>query len=53
MIEKFASSGRTGPSEFLDLNHTSKAMMLVSHLIPKFAHLNAGVPSELRNQMGH
>ena len=26
-----------GPSEFLDLNHTSKAMVLVSLIIPKFA----------------
>jgi hypothetical protein len=37
MIEKFAISGGTVSSEFLDLNHTSKTMILVSLLIPKFA----------------
>jgi len=37
MIEKFASSRGKVPSEFLDLNHTSKIMLLVSLLIPKFA----------------
>ena len=37
MIEKFAISGGTALSEFLDLNHTSKIMILVSLLIPKFA----------------
>ena len=37
MIEKFAISGGTVLSEFLDLNHTSKAMILVPLLIPKFA----------------
>jgi hypothetical protein len=36
MIEKFAIlSGKV--SEFLDLNHTSKSMFLVSLMIPKFA----------------
>jgi hypothetical protein len=30
MIEKFASVRRGGESEFLDLNHTSKPMILVS-----------------------
>ena len=30
MIEKFASSRGKVPSEFLDLNHTSKTMSLVS-----------------------
>ncbi len=37
MIEKFARSCGTGLSEFLDLTHTSKLMILVSFLIPKFA----------------
>ena len=37
MIEKFAGICRTFWSEFLDLNHTSKLMVLVSLLIPKFA----------------
>jgi len=37
MIEKFAISGGAIPSEFLDLNRTSKIMILVSLLIPKFA----------------
>ncbi len=37
MIEKFAIVSGPGSSEFLDLNHTSKAMILVSLMIPKFA----------------
>ena len=37
MIEKFAPSSGSVPSEFLDLNHTSKSMILVSLIIPKFA----------------
>jgi hypothetical protein len=37
MIEKFADTCRSSWSEFLDLNHTSKSMNLVSLLIPKFA----------------
>jgi hypothetical protein len=37
MIEKFAIINGKGPSEFLDLNHTSKSMFLVSLMIPKFA----------------
>ena len=37
MIEKFAVTGGEASSEFLDLNHTSKLMILVSLLIPKFA----------------
>ena len=28
MIEKFATIGRQGSSEFLDLNHTSRHMLL-------------------------
>jgi hypothetical protein len=37
MIEKFAVIGGEVPSEFLDLNHTRKSMLLVSLMIPKFA----------------
>ena len=37
MIEKFAIASALYRSEFLDLNHTSKSMILVSLLIPKFA----------------
>lgn len=37
MIEKFATLRGMVSSEFLDLNHTSKSMILVSLLIPKFA----------------
>jgi hypothetical protein len=36
MIEKFAITSGKGSSEFLD-HHTSKSMLLVSLLIPKFA----------------
>ena len=37
MIKKFAYMSGWVSSEFLDLNHTSKAMILVSLMIPKFA----------------
>ncbi len=37
MIEKFAILSGKESSEFLDLNHTSKSMFLVSFMIPKFA----------------
>jgi hypothetical protein len=37
MIEKFVIIGDKVSSEFLDLNHTSKSMILVSLIIPKFA----------------
>jgi hypothetical protein len=37
MIEKFAGSSGQVMSEFLDLNHTGKSMILVSLMIPKFA----------------
>jgi hypothetical protein len=37
MIEKFAGASGWIMSEFLDLNHTSKSMILVSFMIPKFA----------------
>ena len=37
MTEKFASHCGRVPSEFLDLNHTSKILVLVSQVMPKFA----------------
>jgi hypothetical protein len=37
MIEKFAIMDGWVASEFLDLNHTSKSMFLVSLMIPNFA----------------
>jgi hypothetical protein len=37
MIEKFPVIGGDVSSEFLDLNHTRKSMLLVSLMIPKFA----------------
>jgi hypothetical protein len=37
MIGKFAFMSGTVASEFLDLNHTSEATILVSIMIPKFA----------------
>ena len=43
MIEKFAIMSGKVPSEFLDLNHTSKSMLLVSLMIPKFAREASGV----------
>jgi len=49
MIEKFATSSGSVWSEFLDLNHTSKTVILVSLLIPKFARdtsIEAGRTSE-------
>jgi hypothetical protein len=42
MIEKFAGVSRMVLSEFLDLNHTSKPMILVSLMIPKFARDASG-----------
>jgi hypothetical protein len=45
MIEKFAVIRGEVPREFLDLNHTSKPMLLVSLMIPKFA---PGPSRELR-----
>jgi hypothetical protein len=52
MIEKFAIVSGEVSSEFLDLNHTSKSMILVSLMIPKFA---PGPSSELRrtSESGH
>jgi hypothetical protein len=50
MIEKFARVGGKVVREFLDLNHTSKAMVLVSLMIPKFALVSAASAGELRNR---
>ncbi len=52
MIEKFATSRGTASSEFLDLNHTSKFMMLVSLLIPKFAR-DASIKVWRTSETGH
>jgi hypothetical protein len=41
MIEKFAGVRGQGLSEFIDLNHTRKPMILVFLLIPKFARTPA------------
>ncbi len=42
MIEKFADARGYLVSEFLDLNHTSNSMILVSLVIPKFAGAVSG-----------
>ncbi len=42
MMEKFAVMNGLVPSEFRDLNHTRKAKILVSLLMPKFALDTAG-----------
>ena len=52
MIEKFAGARGTVQSEFLDLNHTSNSIILVSLWIPKFAR---EAETELRrtSESGH
>ena len=50
MIEKFAGVRGMVLGEFLDLNHTSNSMILVSLLIPKFARDAVGEVGELRNR---
>jgi hypothetical protein len=52
MIEKFAFRRGTVSSEFLDLNHTSKAMVLVSLITAKFAP-NRGFEFWRTSQSGH
>ena len=52
MIEKFAKPRGTVVSEYLDLNHTSKAMILVSLLIPKFARC-ASIEVKRTSESGH
>jgi len=52
MIEKFAEGRGMGWSEFLDLNHTSKSMILASLMIAKFAR-EAGGEVWRTSQSGH
>jgi len=52
MIEKFAEYRGTVSSEFLDLNHTSKLMTLVSLVIPKFAR-DASIYVRRTSESGH
>jgi hypothetical protein len=52
MIEKFAGARCVVRSEFLDLNHTSKLMILVSLMIPKFAR-DAGGEVWRTSESGH
>jgi hypothetical protein len=52
MIEKFAVMDRWVSSEFLDLNHTSKAMILVSLMIPKFAR-DTSIELRRTSESGH
>jgi hypothetical protein len=52
MIEKFAKHRGTVSSEFLDLNHTNKFMLLVSLLIPKFAR-DASIEVRRTSESGH
>jgi hypothetical protein len=52
MIEKFASARGKVRSEFLDLNHTTNFIILVSLLIPKFAP-EPGVERRRTSESGH
>jgi hypothetical protein len=52
MIEKFATIRGLVESEFLDLNHTSKSMILVSLMIPKFAR-DPGIEHWRTSESGH
>jgi hypothetical protein len=52
MVEKFARSCLACESEFLDLNHTSKFMVLVPLLIPKFAP-GPGIELGRTSESGH
>ena len=52
MIEKFAGVCGVVLSEFLDLNHTSKPMILVSLMIPKFAR-DASCEVRRTSESGH
>ena len=52
MIEKFGGVLGMGLSEFLDLNHTSKSMILVSLAIAQFAR-DAGGEVWRTAQSGH
>ena len=52
MIEKFAGLCCAVQREFIDLNHTSKYMIPVSLLIPKFAR-DAGFKGWRTSESGH
>ena len=52
MIEKFAGARGLVRSEFIDLNHTSKALILVSLMIQKFAR-DAGGEVGRTSESGH
>jgi hypothetical protein len=52
MIEKFAVARGRRLSEFLDMNHTSYFMILVSLLIPKFAR-GPGIERGRTSESGH
>jgi hypothetical protein len=52
MIEKFAGARGMVLSEFLDLNHTRKPMILVSLLIAKFAR-ESSIKLGRTSQSGH
>ena len=52
MIEKFAGVRGLVRSEFLDLSHTSKCMILVSLMISKFAP-KLGVERRRTSKSGH
>jgi len=52
MIEKFAGASGKVMSEFLDLNHTSNHMILVSLMIPKFAR-EPDVEHRRTSESGH
>ncbi len=52
MTDKFAGAGGKDASEFLDLNHTSNSMILVSLMIPKFAP-EPSIERERTSESGH
>jgi hypothetical protein len=52
MIDKFGIISGEVSSEFLDLNHTSKSMILVSLMIPKFAP-EASSETRRTSESGH
>jgi hypothetical protein len=52
MIEKFATSSGSVWSEFLYLNHISRIVILVSHLLPKFAR-DTSIEARQTSESGH
>jgi hypothetical protein len=52
MIEKFAGICGGALSEFLDLNHASKQIILVSLMLPKFAPAS-GAKLRRTSEAGH